>query len=383
VLALAVVTFLLWLWLDPTGGISRAFAVAVAVLVIACPCAMGLAVPAALTVAIGRGAQIGILFKGGESVERLAHIDTVVLDKTGTLTVGKPEITSVHAAGGWGERDLLSVTASLEQQSEHPLAHAVLQRAKAEAVQLSSVTELRVVPGKGVTGVVNRQTVAAGNAALIRDLGIAVPDTKSGATLLHIAVDGVYSGRLEAQDTLRPGAKQAIEALHQLGLRTAILTGDSKAAAEPIAREAGVEQVMAELLPDGKLAAIRDLQSAGRKVAMIGDGINDAAALAQADAGLAIGTGTDLAREAGDAILLRGEPQQIVDAIRLARQTRRAMRQNLGWALGYNVLGIPVAAGVLYPLFGILLSPVIASAAMALSSVSVLSNSLRLRSFSA
>jgi Cu+-exporting ATPase len=386
VLVLTVITFVLWAWLDPAGGISRAFAVAVTVLVIACPCAMGLAVPAALTVAIGRGAQMGILFKGGESVERLAHIDTIALDKTGTLTLGKPEITSVHPAAGWSERDLLAIAASLEQQSEHPLAHAVTKRAQAEGLQLTAVADLRVAPGKGVTGTVNQHMVSAGNAALMRDLGITVPDAadaKSGATLLHIAVDGNYSGRLEAQDVLRPGARNSIEALHKLGLRTVMLTGDSKTAAEPIAREAGVDQVMAELLPDGKLAAIRDLQAAGRKVAMVGDGINDAAALAQADAGLAIGTGTDLAREAGDAILLRGEPQQIVDAIHLARQTLRVMRQNLGWALGYNVLGIPVAAGVLYPLLGILLSPVIASAAMALSSVSVLSNSLRLRSFSA
>lgn len=385
VLALAALTFVLWAWLDPVGGVSRAFAVAVTVLVIACPCAMGLAVPAALTVAIGRGAQMGILFKGGESVERLAHVDTVVLDKTGTLTVGKPEITAVHPVDGWSERDLLAIAASLEQQSEHPLAHAVVKRAQHDGIALSPVIGLRVIPGKGVTGTVNELMVAAGNAALMRDLNVGMPtlaSAKLSATPLHIAVNGAYRGRLDVQDVLRPGAKKAIEALHALGLKTVMLTGDSKQAAAEIARAAGVDQVTAELLPDGKLAAIRDLQASGHKVAMVGDGINDAAALAQSDAGLAIGTGTDLAREAGDAILLRGEPQQIVDAIRLARQALRVMRQNLGWALGYNVLGIPVAAGVLYPLLGILLSPVIASAAMALSSVSVLGNSLRLRSFS-
>jgi P-type Cu+ transporter len=385
VIVLALATFVLWAWLDPAGGFTRAFAVAVTVLVIACPCAMGLAVPAALTVAIGRGAQIGILFKGGESVERLAHIDTVVLDKTGTLTMGKPQITAVHPANGWNERQILAVAASLEQQSEHPLAHAVTTKARVEGIQLTAVNDLRVIPGKGVTGIVDHRVVTAGSTSLMRELHIRLPDSSSdsSATLLHISVDGTYCGRLEAQDVLRPGAVEAIHKLHTLGLKTAMLTGDNMQAANYIALAAGIKQVKADLLPDAKLAAIRDLQAEGSRVAMVGDGINDAAALAQADAGLAIGTGTDLAREAGDAILLRGEPQQIVDAILLARQTVRIMRQNLGWALGYNVLGIPIAAGVLYPLLGILLNPVIASAAMALSSVSVLSNSLRLRSFEA
>jgi Cu+-exporting ATPase len=383
VLMLALATFLLWAWLDPVGGFSRAFAVAITVLVIACPCAMGLAVPAALTVAIGRGAQMGILFKGGESVERLAHVNTVVFDKTGTLTIGKPQITAVYPADGWSERDLLLMAASLEQQSEHPLAHAVVVKAQAEGVQLAPVSDLRVFPGKGIVGFVNHQQVAAGNASLMQELGISMPfsPSDSTATLLHFAVSDTYGGRLEAQDVLRSGAKDAVSDLHALGIETIMLTGDHAQAAKSMAQAAGIQQVKADLLPDAKLAAIRDLQATGRKVAMAGDGINDAAALAQADAGLAMGTGTDLAREAGDAILLRGEPRQIVDAILLARRTVRVMRQNLGWALGYNVLGIPIAAGVLYPVLGILLSPVIASAAMALSSVSVLSNSLRLRRF--
>ncbi len=386
VLGLALATFLLWVWFDPTNGIGRAFAVAVTVLVIACPCAMGLAVPAALTVAIGRGAHIGILFKGGESVERLSHIDTVVLDKTGTLTIGKPWITAVRAVDGWSEREILTAAACLEQQSEHPLAHAVTTRAQSEGLQLSPVNDLRIIPGKGVTGVVDHTSVAAGNASLMQELGIGVPPhtaSDSPTTLLHIAVDGTYRGVLEAQDVLRPGAKEAINQLHGLGLKTVMLTCDTSYASNYIARAAGIDEVKAELLPDAKLAAIREIQAKGGKVAMVGDGINDAAAMAQADAGLAIGTGTDLAREAGDTILLRGEPQQIVDAILLARQTVRVMRQNLGWALGYNLFGIPIAAGVLYPVLGILLNPVIASAAMALSSVSVLSNSLRLRSFEA
>jgi len=385
VLMLALVTLALWVWLDPAGGFSRAFAVAVTVLVIACPCAMGLAVPAALTVAIGRGAQMGILFKGGESVERLAHIDTVVLDKTGTLTMGKPKITAIHPFGEWSEREILAAAASLEQQSEHPLAHAVLTKAQDKGIQLSPVDDLRVIPGMGITGMVDHRAVAAGSVSLLQKLGIHIPDSESdsSATLLYVAIDGAYSGLLEAQDVLRPGAKEAMDSLHILGVKTVMLTGDNAQAACHIARAVGIEKVMADLLPHAKLDAIRGLQNGGSKIAMVGDGINDAAALAQADAGLAIGTGTDLAREAGDAILLRGEPQQIVDAILLARQTVRVMRQNLGWALGYNVLGIPIAAGVLYPVLGILLNPVIASAAMALSSVSVLSNSLRLRSFEA
>ncbi|HEX3436374.1 MAG TPA: heavy metal translocating P-type ATPase [Pseudacidobacterium sp.] len=386
VLAIAAVTFIAWARLDHTGGISRAFAVSIAVLVIACPCAMGLAVPAALTVAIGRGAQLGILFKGGESVERLAHTDTVVLDKTGTLTVGKPEITAIHPANGWDEGKLLTIAASLEQQSEHPLAHAVITRAQSEGIQTSPATDLRVVPGKGVTGFVNGFSVAAGNAAMMDEAGVAIESagiTSSDGTLLHIAVDKTYRGYLEAHDTLRPGAKNAIASLHALGMKTMMLTGDNQQSANKIAKEAGVNEVKADLLPEDKLAAIRTLQGEGHKVAMVGDGINDAASLAQADAGLAIGTGTDLARDAGDAILLHGDPKQIVEAIQLSRQTQRVMRQNLAWALGYNVLGIPIAAGVLYPALGILLSPVIASAAMALSSVSVLGNSLRLKGFKA
>jgi Cu+-exporting ATPase len=384
VLIITAITFIVWAWPGPAADISRAFAIAIAVLVIACPCAMGLAVPAALTVAIGRAAQLGILFKGGESVERLARIDTVVLDKTGTLTVGKPEITAIHAANGWNEKRLLTFAAALEQQSEHPLARAVMERAKSEGIQAFLATDVRAIPGKGVIGTVNGSTVAAGSASLMQDLGITVSSgSPQTATLLHLAIDGRYRGHLEAQDTLRSGAKEAVRSLHAMGMTTIMLTGDNQRAAEKIAREVGLDEARAGLLPESKLAAIRELQQAGRKVAMVGDGINDAAALAQADAGLAIGTGTDLAREAGDAILLHGDPRQIVDAIRLARQTLRVMRQNLGWAMGYNLIGIPVAAGVLYPTLGILLSPIIASAAMAMSSVSVLSNSLRLKGFQA
>jgi P-type Cu+ transporter len=381
VLGIAALTFVIWALADHSGGASRAFAIAVAVLVIACPCAMGLAVPAALTVSIGRAAQLGILFKGGESVERLARVDTILLDKTGTLTEGKPRITTLHASG-IGEAEFVALAASIEQRSEHPLARAVIGYAASRGIAAAPATAVQAIPGKGITGIVNGRSVAAGNRALLEQLGIAASgETPASATLLHIVIDGKYAGWLAAEDTLRPGAATVIARLRRLGLHVAMLTGDSRAAAEHIARAAGIDEVHAELLPEDKLAAIRDLQAAGRSVAMVGDGINDAAALAQADAGLAVGGGTDLAREAGDAILLRGDPAQIATALMLARHTLRVMRENLGWAMGYNLLGIPIAAGALYPFTGLLLNPAVAAAAMALSSVSVLANSLRLKRF--
>lgn len=395
VLALALLTFLAWALFDPSGGISRAFAIAVAVLVIACPCAMGLAVPAALTVSIGRAAQLGILFKGGESLERLAHIDTVLLDKTGTLTAGKPVITSIVISGQpappYDESNLLIAAASLEQRSEHPLARAVMALAASRNLEPRPVDDLRVLPGRGITGTVDHRFVAAGNAALFRELNLALPlaaaetgvlnPDAAGATPLYIAIDGAYAGTMYARDTLREGAPATVRSLLDRGIDVVMLTGDNASTANAIARQAGISTVFSALLPEDKLAHIRELQSHGRKVAMVGDGINDAAALAQADAGLAMGSGTDLAREAGDAILLRGEPHSILDAIALARATVRIMRQNLGWALAYNLIGIPIAAGALYPLHHLLLTPAVASAAMALSSVSVLANSLRLRRF--
>jgi P-type Cu+ transporter len=382
VLALALATFFVWLAFG--GGSGRAFAVSVAVLVIACPCAMGLAVPAALTVAIGRGAQLGVLFKGGESLERLARIDTLVLDKTGTLTEGKPEVAAIHPVSGTTENEILVLAAALERRSEHPLARAILTAAENRTVTIPAAEQIRAIPGKGIQGTVNGARIAAGNAALMQELNVAVPEntaTQPGTTSMYIARNGQLLGVVEARDTLRATAASAIARLRRLGIRTAMLTGDTASTADAIARAAGIDQVWAGLLPDQKLAKIRELQAQGHRVAMAGDGINDAAAISQADAGLAMGTGADLAREAGDAILLHGEPRQIVDAVLLARQALRVMRQNLGWAFGYNLLGIPIAAGALYPAFGILLSPAIASAAMALSSVSVLANSLRLRRF--
>jgi Cu+-exporting ATPase len=384
VLGLALLTFVAWIAFG--GGVGRAFAVSVAVLVIACPCAMGLAVPAALTVAIGRGAQLGVLFKGGESLERVARVDTVVFDKTGTLTEGKPVVTAVRAAEGFREEDVLALAAALERRSEHPLARAIVRAAEERDVLAPAAEFVRAVPGKGIQGMVEGRSVAAGNEALLQEMGIAAAasaGSEPGTTRMFIARDGAVIGMIEARDTLRASAKEAIAGLRRLGIRTAMLTGDTQATAEAMARAAGIDEVWAGLLPAQKLDKIRELQSQGRRVAMAGDGINDAAAISQADAGLAMGTGADLAREAGDAILLHGEPRQMLDAVLLARSALRTMRQNLGWAFGYNLLGIPIAAGALYPAFGILLSPAIASAAMALSSVSVLANSLRLRKFAA
>jgi Cu+-exporting ATPase len=383
VLALAALTFVVWTIAGHPGGAGRAFAIAVAVLVIACPCAMGLAVPAALTVAIGRAAQLGILFKGGESVERLARVDTIVLDKTGTITEGRPAITAVRP-NGIEERDLVALAASLEQRSEHPLARAVLDYARHHSIDAAPAMDAHSVPGKGLLGTVQGKNITAGNSALMAEQGIPLPEsaiTRAGETALYIAVDGRYAGLLAARDQVRHGAADAISSLRRSGLRTIMLTGDNRPAAEEVGRAVLLDKIHAGLSPQDKLEKIREFQQQGRKVAMVGDGINDAAALAQADAGLAVGTGTDLAREAGDAILLSGEPAQIVAAFAVARQTLRIMRQNLGWALGYNVVGIPIAAGVLYPATGILLSPAVAAAAMALSSVSVLANSLRLKRF--
>ena len=387
VLVLAAVTFAAWISLD--GGVSRALFVAVAVLVIACPCAMGLAVPAALTVAIGRAAELGILFKGGEAVERIAAVDTIVFDKTGTLTEGQPRVTGISAQD---PDRILRLAASLEQRSEHPLARAVLKAAEDRHLALLPVANFTVFPGSGLAGIVGgmlsgeegARPLLVGNARLLVEHGVSLPahvSEEPGVTLLHIAENKHYLGAIACRDTLRAGAGAAIPELQRLGLNIAMLTGDSPAAAAHVAQQTGISEVHAGLLPDQKLERIRSLQQAGARVLMVGDGINDAAALAQADAGVAIGTGTDLAREAGDAILLRGDPATLVAALRLARATRRVMRQNLGWAIGYNLVGIPIAAGLLFPVFGILLSPAVASAAMALSSVSVLANSLRLRRF--
>ncbi len=381
VLGLAVLTF--GAWLIAARSLPLALANTVAVLVIACPCAMGLAVPAALTVAVGRGAQLGVLFKGGDALERLAHLDAIVLDKTGTLTVGRPVLESIHPLGKHDPNELLALAAAAEERSNHPLAHAIVDHARALGISWSAAEEVQVLPGRGLMARVAGQECLLGNEALFSESfmslprGIAAP--APGVTRLWMGLGRSVAGYFDARDALRPDAAEAVAALRRSGLRVLMLTGDSAAAAGPIAEQAGIEEVEAGLDPAGKLARIRELQRDGLRVGMVGDGINDAGALAQADAGIAMGTGADLAQEAGDVLLLRAQPAGIPAALALARATLRVMRQNLGWAVGYNLLGIPVAAGLLYPTFHILLSPWLAAAAMAFSSVSVLTNSLRLR----
>ena len=381
VLALAALTFVIWLL--STHSLQMALAATVAVLVVACPCAMGLAVPAALTVAVGRGAQLGVLFKGGEALERLVGLNAVVLDKTGTLTVGRPVLTAVHPLADYAENDLLRLAAAAEERSNHPLAHAIVDAAKSRGLTWPSADDVQVLPGRGLTAKVEGRDCVLGNEALFKEFFIALPTDAPppdpGVTRLWMSLDKVSAGYFDARDTLRPDAAAAVAALRHAGLRVLMLTGDSAAAAAPIAQQAGITEIEASLDPAGKLARIRSLQQSGLRVAMVGDGINDAAALAQADAGIAMGTGADLAQEAGDVLLLRARPDAIPAALDLARSTLRVMRQNLAWAVAYNLLGIPLAAGALYPSFHILLSPWLAAAAMALSSVSVLANSLRLR----
>jgi len=386
VLAIAAITFSLWMIFDTPG---RAFAVAIAVLVIACPCAMGLAVPAALTVSIGRAAQIGILIKGGEALERLASVDTVAFDKTGTLTLGHPQITGLQLTSAAPVRDeLMLYAAALESRSEHPLARAVVDFVHAELpnTQLPSPTSFESIPGLGVSGTIDGHAILIGATTLLQDRGVTLETAAMGhSTPLHVAIDGVHAATFEAADTLRPEAAEAVRQLQALEINVLMLTGDTLASAHHIAEQAGIGDVHSSLLPADKVATLRSLQQYGHHIAMVGDGVNDAAAMAQADSGIAMGTGTDIARAAGGIVLISNESHSglssLAPAIMLAQRTVRIMRQNLAWAVGYNLIGIPIAAGVLYPAFGILLSPIVASAAMALSSTSVLANSLRLRRF--
>ncbi|MEK6612727.1 MAG: heavy metal translocating P-type ATPase [Gemmatimonadota bacterium] len=394
VLVIAVLTFAAWFVVLQQGGAIasvaavRGFAAAIAVLVIACPCAMGLAVPTAVMVATGKGAELGILIKGGEALQRAGDVTTVVLDKTGTVTEGKPDVTDIVRTNAVASDDeLLRLVASVERSSEHPLATAIVRHAEARVLALSRAESFAATPGRGATGVVDGRAIAVGNVSFMSDWGIDVAplaadsERMSGEarTTVFVAVDGQLAGVLAIADPLRPTSRDAVARLLALGLDVVMLTGDNQRTADAVARQAGIPRVVAEVLPDGKVAEVRRLQGEGRVVAMVGDGINDAPALAQADVGVAIGTGTDVAVEAADVALVRGDLHGLADAIALSRRTMRTMRENLFWAFAYNVIGIPVAAGALYPAFGLLLSPILASAAMAFSSVSVVTNSLRLR----
>ena len=389
VMSLALATFVVWYVAVDQASAVEAFAAAVAVLIIACPCGMGLAVPTAMMVATGRGAEQGILIKGGEALQRAGGITTVVLDKTGTITEGKPAVTDVIRANGsqWSDREFLRLVASLEASSEHPVAEAIVRAAGERMLPLAEVESFQSFAGRGAAGVVEGAAILVGNEGLMADC--AVPSevflaqaeqlAGVGKTPVYVAINGQPAGLIAVADPVKATSREAIRQLKQLGLTVVMLSGDHERTAQAVASEVGVDRVVAGVLPEGKVADIRRLREAGQVVAMVGDGINDAPALAQADVGMAIGTGTDIAIEASDVTLMRGDLQGVVSAIRLARKTMLVMKQNLFWAFVYNVVGIPVAAGALYPFTGLMLSPVLASAAMAFSSVSVVMNSLRLR----
>jgi Cu+-exporting ATPase len=390
VLGIALVTFAIWLFAGqhagaPMGGsLVRAFAASLAVLIIACPCAMGLAVPTAIMVSSGRGAQLGTLIKGGDSLQRAAGVDTVVLDKTGTVTEGRPAVVSAELAPNTDADRVWTAVQALESRSEHPLATALVEYAATRASSRVSVSGFESRTGMGVSGTVQGQTVLIGNERLLAEHGLSLsshPQTDSVRTLVFVAIDGRLQATVAIADPVKTSARAVVARLRRMNVEVRMLTGDTAAVARAVANLAGIDQVAAGLLPEGKVAEIRRLQAEGRVVAMAGDGINDAPALAQADVGIAIGTGADITAHAGDIVIMRGDPNGIADAIGLARQTMRIMRQNLFWAFVYNVIGIPIAAGILYPAFGVLLSPILASTAMAFSSVSVVANSLRLRTF--
>ncbi len=387
VMAVAVVTFVAWTLLGPPPAMGFALLNAVAVLIIACPCALGLATPMSIMVGMGRGAQLGVLIRNAEALEALEKLDTLVVDKTGTLTEGKPQVTQVVALGGLAENELLRLAASLERASEHPLAAAIVAGAEARGLALGAATDFRYVPGEGASGVVERQRVAIGNAALMASLGIAAEDLteradelrQAGQGVVLVAIDGTAAGLIAVADPIKDSAAPALAALRADGIRIVMLTGDSRVTAQAVAARLGIDEVIAEVLPDQKGAAITRLQQQGRFVAMAGDGINDAPALAQAQIGIAMGTGADVAMESAGVTLVKGDLQGIVRARHLSRATMRNIRQNLFFAFVFNALAVPIAAGALYPMFGLLLNPMIASAAMSLSSVAVVGNALRLR----
>jgi P-type Cu+ transporter len=382
VAGIAVATFLVWTVWGPPPRLAHALVNAVAVLIIACPCALGLATPMSIMVAMGKAASMGVLFKNAESIELLHKADTLVVDKTGTLTEGKPKLVSVEPAAGFDEQRLLFLAASLERASEHPLAHAVMAGAQERGIPPGSVEAFQALPGKGARGRVDGVDVAIGNVALMREVLREVmleAAAEDGFASLFVAVNGKFAGRLRVADPIKATSLEAIRQLHADGMRIVMLTGDSRATAEAVAKKLGIDEVVAEVLPQEKRVHIQRLQDSGRVVAMAGDGINDAPALAQAHIGIAMGAGADVALQSADVTLVKGDLRGMVRARRLSRATMRNIRQNLFFAFVYNSLGVPIAAGVLYPVFGLLLSPMIAAAAMSFSSVSVIGNALRLR----
>jgi len=391
VIGIAVVTFFLWLIFGPEPAYTHGLVAAVAVLIIACPCAMGLATPTSIMVGTGRAAELGVLFRKGEALQSLSVIDWVVMDKTGTITAGKPEVSEIVTSEGFDEAEVLRLTASLEARSEHPLADAIVRAAEARGIPLSAVENVEAVAGFGVTGLVDGRKIAAGADRFMVKLGVMAEGETSdltaavtrladeGASPLYVAIDGKLAAAIAVADPIKETSAQAIAALKARGLKLMMVTGDNRRTAEAVARKAGIDAVVAEVLPEGKVSAIKALQAKGEKVAFVGDGINDAPALATADAGIAIGTGTDVAIESADVVLVGGDLLGALHAIELSDKVMANIRQNLFWAFGYNVALIPVAAGLLYPLLGVTFSPMLGAAAMGLSSVFVLTNALRLR----
>jgi len=387
VIAIALLAFGTWFFFGPEPQLAYALIVAVSVLIIACPCALGLATPMSIMVSTGKGATMGVLFKNAEAIETMRKIDTLVVDKTGTLTLGKPKLTGIVTAGGMSEDKLLLLSASLEKISEHPLAAAIVSGAVEREITPVETIDFNSITGKGVTGVVEGAKILLGNVKLMDDADVDIKELKDqaeemrkeGQTVMFVAVDGQLAGILAVSDPIKESTPEAIRQLHNEGLRVVMLTGDNRATAEAVAAKLGIDEVLAEVLPDEKAAEVKRLQDEGKMVAMAGDGINDAPALAQAHVGIAMGTGTDVAMESASVTLVKGDLTGIVRARKLSRATMTNIKQNLFFAFIYNSLGVPIAAGVLYPFLGILLSPIIAAAAMSLSSVSVVVNALRLK----
>ena len=379
-------------WYFGTGGdLKFALTIFISVLVIACPCALGLATPTAIMVGTGKGAENGILIKGGEALETAHKINTIVFDKTGTITEGKPTVTDVLTAEGIAVEKLLQITASAEKSSEHPLGQAIVAGAQEKGLELLKVEEFEAITGRGILAKIGGQTVLAGNRKLMDERGISLTSLEEasdrlageGKTPMYVAVDGKPAGIVAVADVVKQSSRSAIESLHKMGIQVAMITGDNKKTAAAIAKQVGIDRVLAEVLPQDKSNEVKKLQGEGRKVAMVGDGINDAPALAQADIGIAIGSGTDVAMESADIVLMRSDLMDVPTAIDLSKKTIRNIKQNLFWAFGYNVIGIPIAAGILHLFGGPLLNPIFAAAAMSLSSVSVLTNALRLKRFKA
>ncbi len=387
VILIAIATFIVWAVVGPDPRMTYALINAVAVLIIACPCALGLATPMSIMVATGKGAQIGVLFRNAEAIEVLREVDTLVVDKTGTLTEGKPKLVTVWPATDWTEADLLRLAASLERGSEHPLASSIVSGAQAKGIETASVSDFQSLTGKGVTGTVDGHAVAIGNSSLLENLKIDLQSLSpkaedlraNGQTVMFVGIDGRAAGLLGVADPIKESSPEAIKQLHEQDIRVIMLTGDSETTAKAVAKTLELDDVIAGVLPNQKAEVVKRLQSEGRRVAMAGDGINDAPALAQAEVGIAMGTGTDVAMQSAGVTLVKGDLRGIVRAIRLSRATMQNIKQNLFFAFLYNALGVPLAAGILYPFFGILLSPMIAAAAMSFSSVSVIGNALRLR----